>query len=174
MTAAEEFVRCADVDAKVRLLDSLSREQLEILARDVATCGSADDVALIGSYRDLQKTAPGGDGLRGGLKRSGSEVYWHRATGEQDFECAKAEPGGAAAPRTADASAGADYWDQVAEANTPGDVPPMPSPEDSADAAAAAPPGPRQASPLIGNAAARELPRQGSAFWDAMADNAAA
>mmetsp|Transcript_7741 Transcript_7741/g.32022 ORF Transcript_7741/g.32022 Transcript_7741/m.32022 type:complete len:86 (+) Transcript_7741:100-357(+) len=81
MTAAEEFVRCADVDAKVRLLDSLSREQLEILARDVATCGSADDVALIGSYRDLQKTAPGGDGLRGGLKRSGSEVYWHRATG---------------------------------------------------------------------------------------------
>lgn len=54
---------------------------LEDFVRLLSTLGSADDMAFVASYKDLGTK-------EGGLKRSGSEVFWNRFDGEQSYESA--------------------------------------------------------------------------------------
>lgn len=94
---AASFVKLEDMESKVKVLETLD-DLVEFEQAVEMAGGSANDVALIESFRDLK---------RGGLPRSNSDVYWHRNTGDQDFEaCAKER-----APQPQAKQAKQDYWD---------------------------------------------------------------
>ena len=68
---AEHFIKCNDLDEKVKVLQELKNEdELLEFERDVKIAqGSANDQALIISFKE-------GGFMNQSLKRSGSEVYW--------------------------------------------------------------------------------------------------
>ena len=84
------------------VLRGLKDEEIFDFERDVQLAqGTADDLALISSFRDL--------GDHKGLKRSGSEAYWNRCGG--DFECSPSKIKDDQ-PRTEN-----EYWDDTVKNN---------------------------------------------------------
>lgn len=100
----------ADKLAVLRRLDQSADALIEFERSAQILSASADDLALIESYRDLCNDR---SGAQKSLCRSDSEVYWHRATGDQDFECVKS------CQKTCSARGDAEYWEQVTIANNP-------------------------------------------------------
>lgn len=91
---APSFVKLEDLDSKVKVLQTLD-DLVEFEQAVEMAGGSANDLALIESFRDLK---------RDGLPRSNSDVYWHRNTGDQDFE-------GASKTCAPQPQSKKDYWD---------------------------------------------------------------
>lgn len=111
MSDAEAFVKASELSEKLAVLRRLDQSAKALVDFERAAqlmSASPDDLALIGSYRDLSTQ----ESMKG-LPRSDSEVYWHRATGEQDFEC------DADGPAACEAQTESEYWEQVTIANNP-------------------------------------------------------
>mmetsp|Transcript_5500 Transcript_5500/g.17336 ORF Transcript_5500/g.17336 Transcript_5500/m.17336 type:complete len:116 (+) Transcript_5500:109-456(+) len=102
----ERFLK-GSMEVKLEVLRGLRENDIADFERDVHIAqGTADDMALILSFKDLA-------GEDSGLKRSGSEIYWHRCTGDQDFECSPTErpKSGEVVPK--DDEKNPSYWDQL-------------------------------------------------------------
>ncbi|KAJ8603508.1 hypothetical protein CTAYLR_005123 [Chrysophaeum taylorii] len=108
---AAAFVESRELEDKLAVLRGLSElSDLMDFQRSVELLsGTADDLALIGSYRDFARN----DDPR--LRRTDSEIYWHRNTGENDFECGRVVMD----HQRCEAADDAEYWDEVTSANNP-------------------------------------------------------
>mmetsp|Transcript_22868 Transcript_22868/g.73527 ORF Transcript_22868/g.73527 Transcript_22868/m.73527 type:complete len:127 (-) Transcript_22868:168-548(-) len=103
---AERFVKSESLEVKMEVLRGLEEEGLDDFERQVQLAqGSSDDMALISSFKDLATTD------EKTMKKSGSEAYWHRCTGENDFESSPKDT--KALPEAGDSY----YWDNVLASN---------------------------------------------------------